>query len=92
MDCLSEFACEAWGVLVGEPVLGAVECQGVASILVVILMIPHAFDYISTESLQHYAMILGSLAAAISLLSFLDYLKSNWNTIQDLLNREANTK
>ncbi|MBB63874.1 MAG: CDP-diacylglycerol--glycerol-3-phosphate 3-phosphatidyltransferase [Waddliaceae bacterium] len=84
-------ACALHGTVLAARWSGKIKAatQGVAAFMIVLLMIPHAFGYIATESLHLYATLFASFAAIISLLSLMDYLYVNREMIQGMLKRRS---
>lgn len=59
--------------------------QALAALIVLLLMIPHSLNLLSTESLHYYSTIVVTLASLYTIYSGFDYIHSNWQYIAKLL-------
>lgn len=64
--------------------------QGVAALLIVLLLIPFSLNDLSLESLQFTSAWIASIAAIYTLLSGIDYLVAHWSYIQTSLSPRKN--
>lgn len=62
--------------------------QAIAAFAVILLMIPHSLNYISTEQLHFWSMVIVGFAAVYTLCSGIEYIMANWQFILRLLKKQ----